>query len=113
MAENYYIITDSNSHMPIRCTMQRFDHIRQQMHNYFELSMVVSGSCSLQMEEHIYSLKSDDLFCVNPLTLHELHGINCVIVTVLFNQSFLSKFFLFHHIHAFSASVRFLIMTRL
>ena len=57
MAENYYIITDSNSHMPIRCTMQRFDHIRQQMHNYFELSMVVSGSCSLQMEEHIYSLK--------------------------------------------------------
>ena len=81
MAENYYIITDSNSHMPIRCTMQRFDHIRQQMHNYFELSMVVSGSCSLQMEEHIYSLKSDDLFCVNPLTLHELHGINCVIVT--------------------------------
>lgn len=35
MAENYYIITDSNSHMPIRCTMQRFDHIRQQMHNYF------------------------------------------------------------------------------
>lgn len=91
MAENYYIITDSNSHMPIRCTMQRFDHIRQQMHNYFELSMVVSGSCSLQMEEHIYSLKSDDLFCVNPLTLHELHGINCVIVTVLFNQSFFEQ----------------------
>lgn len=26
-------------------------------------------------------------FCINPLTLHELHGVNCVIITVLFNQT--------------------------
>lgn len=36
MSENYYLISDNDVHMPIRCTMQRFDHIRQQMHDYFE-----------------------------------------------------------------------------
>ncbi len=86
MTENY-IITDFDAHLPIRCSMQRFDHIQQQMHDYFEISMIVSGNCSLKMEEHLYSLKEDDVFCVNPLTLHELHGVNCVIVTVLFKQN--------------------------
>lgn len=87
MSENYYLISDNDAHMPIRCTMQRFDHIRQQMHDYFELSMIVSGSCTLQFDDHMYSLKEDDVFCLNPLTLHELHGVNCVIITVLFNQT--------------------------
>lgn len=87
MSENYYLISDDNLHMPVRCTMQRFDHIRQQMHDYFEISMLVSGNCTLQIDDHMYSLKEDDVFCVNPLTLHELHGLNCVVVTVLFNQT--------------------------
>lgn len=87
MFDNYYMITNDNSHMPIQCSMQRFDHIRPQMHDYFELSMIVSGNCSLKMDDQLYSLKTDDVFCVNPLTIHELHGINCVIITVLFNQS--------------------------
>ncbi len=87
MSENYYLISDDNIHMPVRCTMQRFDHIRQQMHDYFELSMLVSGNCTLQIDDNMYSLKSDDVFCINPLTLHELHGVNCVVVTILFNQT--------------------------
>lgn len=86
MTENY-IITDFDVHLPIRCSMQRFDHIQQQMHDFFEISMIVSGNCNLKMEEHLYSLKEDDVFCVTPLTLHELHGVNCVIVTVLFKQN--------------------------
>lgn len=53
MSENYYLISDNDVHMPIRCTMQRFDHIRQQMHDYFELSMIVSGSCTLQFDDHM------------------------------------------------------------
>ena len=53
----------------------------------FELSMIVSGSCTLQFDDHMYSLREDDNFCINPLTLHELHGVNCVIITVLFNQT--------------------------
>ena len=56
MSENYYLISDNDVHMPIRCTMQRFDHIRQQMHDYFELSMIVSGSCTLQFDDHMYNL---------------------------------------------------------
>lgn len=87
MTENYYLISDQDMHMPIRCSMQRFDHIRQQMHDFFEISMIVSGNCTLQLEDHMYSLSADDVFCVNPLTLHELHGVNCVIVTILFNQT--------------------------
>ena len=87
MSENYDLISENDMHMPIRCIMQRFDHIRSQMHDYFELSMIVSGNCTLQLDDHIYNLTEDDVFCVNPLSLHELHGVNCVIVTVLFNQT--------------------------
>ena len=47
MSENYYLISDNDVHMPIRCTMQRFDHIRQQMHDYFELSISVDLKCLL------------------------------------------------------------------
>lgn len=91
MSENYYLISDNDTHMPIRCTMQRFDHLRQHMHDFFEFSMIVSGNCSLQLDDHIYSLKADDVFCVDPLMLHELHGVNCVIVTILFNQSLFTQ----------------------
>ena len=62
MSENYYLISDNDTHMPIRCTMQRFDHLRQHMHDFFEFSMIVSGNCSLQLDDHIYSLKADDVF---------------------------------------------------
>ena len=105
MSENYYLISDNDVHMPIRCTMQRFDHIRQQMHDYFELSMIVSGSCTLQFDDHMYSLREDDIFCINPLTLHELHGVNCVIITVLLIKHYLNRFCRFHHIPASSVLV--------
>ena len=41
MSENYDLISENDMHMPIRCIMQRFDHIRSQMHDYFELSMII------------------------------------------------------------------------
>ena len=53
MSENYDLISENDMHMPIRCIMQRFDHIRSQMHDYFELSMIVSGNCTLQLADHI------------------------------------------------------------
>lgn len=77
MSENYYLISDNDVHMPIRCTMQRFDHIRQQMHDYFELSMIVSGSCTLQFDDHMYSLREDDIFA----SIH-LHFMNYMVSIV-------------------------------
>ena len=106
MTENYYLISDQDMHMPIRCSMQRFDHIRQQMHDFFEISMIVSGNCTLQLEDHMYSLSADDVFCVNPLTLHELHGVNCVIVTIYSTRLCLSRIFRFPPILVFSVSAQ-------
>lgn len=77
MSENYHLISDNDVHMPIRCTMQRFDHIRQQMHDYFELSMIVSGSCTLQFDDHMYSLREDDIFA----SIH-LHFMNYMVSIV-------------------------------
>ena len=82
MSENYDLISENDMHMPIRCIMQRFDHIRSQMHDYFELSMIVSGNCTLQLDDHIYNLTEDDVFCVNPLSLHELHARRCIVKQV-------------------------------
>ena len=53
MSENYYLISDNDVHMPIRCTMQRFDHISQLMLDYLVLSLFVSGSCTLQFDVHM------------------------------------------------------------
>lgn len=84
---NNYIISDFSTHLPMECKLSKFDHIPQHMHNYFELSMIVSGSCNLQIDEQLYLLNPDDVFCVNPNTLHELRGAHCVIVTLLFDQT--------------------------
>lgn len=82
-----YMISDFSTHMPMECRLQKFDLIPQHMHNYFELSMIVSGSCNLRIDEQLYVLASDDVFCVNPHTVHELRGSDCVIVTILFDQT--------------------------
>lgn len=85
--DSNYVISDFATHMPMRCSMQRFGHERQQMHDYFEITLIVDGSCNLQMDEHLYRLQAGDLFCVNPHTLHELRGIDCVSITILFDQT--------------------------
>lgn len=86
MAENY-VLTDFATHIPMRCSFQRFNHERQQMHDYFEITMIVSGTCNLELDGHLYKLSNGDVFSVNPHTLHELHGIDCVSVSVFFNQT--------------------------
>lgn len=86
MFENY-LLTDFAPRTPMRCAILRFTHERQQMHDYFEISMIVSGNCNLDLEGHLYKLSDGDIFCVNPHTLHELHGIDCVMVSILFNQT--------------------------
>lgn len=86
MAENY-VLTDFATHMPMRCSFQRFNHERQQMHDYFEITMIVSGTCNLELDGHLYKLVDGDVFSVNPHTLHELHGVDCVSVSVFFNQT--------------------------
>lgn len=86
MFENY-LLTDFAPRMPIRCAILRFTHEKKQMHDYFEISMIVSGNCNLDLEGHLYKLSDGDIFCVNPHTLHELHGIDCVMVSILFNQT--------------------------
>lgn len=84
---NNYIISDFSTHLPMECKLQKFDHIPQHMHDYFELSMIVSGNCNLLADEQLYMLNPDDVFCMNPHTLHELRGSQCVIVTILFDQT--------------------------
>ena len=84
---NNYIISDFSTHLPMECKLQKFDYIPQHMHNYFELSMIVSGNCNLQIDDQLYLLGPDDVFCANPHTIHELRGSHCVIVTILFDQT--------------------------
>lgn len=86
-----YIITDEGSRQPVTCMMERFDLIREHMHNNFELTLIVAGSCTLRTDDEIFALKADDIFCINPLTLHELHGIDCVSVSVSFDQNYFEK----------------------
>ncbi len=85
--ETNYVISDITPHTPFRVNMRRFNHEKQQMHDYFEVSMIVGGSCSLLMDQQLFHLSTGDVFTVNPHTIHELNGVNCISITLLFNQT--------------------------
>lgn len=95
-----YVISDFATYMPMRCSMQRFGHERQQMHDYFEITLIVDGSCNLQMDEHLYRLQTGDLFCVNPHTLHNYKALTVSASPFFLTRPSLSRFCLFRHIHS-------------
>lgn len=82
-----YTIWDFKSGMPVRCQMQRLAHDRMRMHDDFELSLIVSGSGMLTIDDGMYHFGPDDVFAVGPHTLHELRSADCVIVSILFDQT--------------------------
>lgn len=82
-----YTISDFHSSMPMRLLMQHLTFDRTRMHDYFELSLIVSGNAILTIDDDLYRLKNDDVFCVNPHTPHELRSADCVIVTLHFDQT--------------------------
>ena len=82
-----YQISAFDTHMPLRCTIQSIGVFNSHKHDYFEIDMVLSGSCTVSIDGSVYQMYADDVFSVNPHSDHELRGNDCIIVTVQFEQS--------------------------
>ncbi len=90
MAEIYQMAA-FDSHTPILCKIQTIEAEKPHRHEYFELDMVLQGTCNVVSDNVMFTLSADDVFSVDPHTTHEMRGSDCVMVTIQFEQSFFEK----------------------
>lgn len=82
-----YQFSGFDERTPISCSVQSIENTAAHKHDFFELDMVLSGSCSLLMDDRLYNLAADDVFSVDPHVTHKLRGSDCIIVTIQFSQT--------------------------
>lgn len=83
----HYEIANFDTHMPLRCMMHQLGYIESHMHDYFEIDLVLSGQCTMVVEDKSYKLGPEDVISVDPHTPHELRGSDCILICVQFEQS--------------------------
>lgn len=82
-----YQFSSFDERTPISCSVQSIENAAPHKHDFFELDMILSGSCTLMIEDRLYNLVPDDVFSVDPHVTHELRGSDCIIVTIQFSQT--------------------------
>ena len=90
MPQNYTIISfDEGS--PLRCTMRRLGVIETHLHEFFELDMILSGSCQVTAGTETFTAGADDLFSVDARIPHAFVGTDCTLITIQFEQSYFER----------------------
>ena len=83
----HYEIANFETFMPLRCMLHQIGYIESHKHDYFEIDLILSGHCTMVMEDKHYQLGPEDVISVDPHTAHELRGKDCVLICVQFEQS--------------------------
>lgn len=79
--------------MPLSCYVHHIGHIEKHSHETFEIIFVLSGKCTLILDDHLYQLKEDDVIIVQNLITHELYSNDCVYVSLQLDQARLENTF--------------------
>lgn len=82
-----YEIANFETFMPLRCMLHQIGYIDSHKHDYFEIDLILSGHCTMVVEDKSYRLGPEDVISVDPHTAHELRGTDCVLICVQFEQS--------------------------
>lgn len=82
-----YEIADFNTYMPLRCVMHQIGYIEPHMHDYFEINLILSGRCTVVIDEKTYTLGPEDVVAIDGHTSHEFRSANCVLICIQFEQS--------------------------
>ena len=90
MQQTYTIISFDGGN-PLRCTMRRIGSTETHVHDYFELDMLLSGSCRIAAGSEVFTAQTDDVFSIEAHTPHRLVGTDCTVITVQFEQSFFER----------------------
>ena len=60
-----YEITNFDTHMPIKCTVQTLGFAPSHKHEYFEIDMVLEGRCEFTVDGRPYTLNAEDVIAPN------------------------------------------------
>ena len=82
-----YEIANFDTHMPLRCIMHQLGYFEPHKHDYFEIDLILSGHCTVVVDDKPYQLGPEDVISVDPHISHELRGTNCTLICVQFEQS--------------------------
>lgn len=83
----HYEIANFETFMPLRCMLHQIGYMESHKHDYFEIDLILSGHCTMVVEDKHYHLGPEDVISVDPHTAHELRGKDCVLICVQFEQS--------------------------
>ncbi len=86
MRQKYEII-NFTSNTPMRCTLQKIGEIEPHIHDFFEIVMVLSGTCTVTAAQEMSRLMADDVIAFDCHTPHSFRGSECVLISVQFDQS--------------------------
>ncbi|MCD7957752.1 MAG: helix-turn-helix domain-containing protein [Lachnospiraceae bacterium] len=85
MRQKYEIINFTDD-APMRCSLQKIGEIEPHIHDFFEVVMILSGSCTVTIAQQMTILKADDVVAFNCHTPHSFRGSECVLISVQFDQ---------------------------
>lgn len=86
MPQNYHI-ADFSAHMPVRCHKCSFGTIERHLHDYFELVILLRGSCVAYVGDEQFTLNTEDVLAINPYTTHGYLGHDCSMIAVQFSPT--------------------------
>ena len=80
-----------DTHGPLDCTMYRLGEIASHRHEFFEVDMILSGTCIFTMDERTYALQAEDVTAIDCYSPHAFRGTDCVMVSIRFSPSQFSR----------------------
>ncbi len=88
-----YELADFDSHVPFKCTVRHIGHISAHMHDFLEIIFVLSGTCTILIEDQLYQLTEGDLILIESPVRHELNASDCVYASFQLDQNTLENNF--------------------
>ena len=88
-----YELADFDSHVPFKCTIRHIGHIRAHIHDFLEIIFLLSGNCTILIEDQMYQLTEGDIILIESPIRHELNASSCVYASFQLDQNTLEKNF--------------------
>lgn len=82
-----YELADFDSHEPFKCTVRHIGHIRPHMHDFLEIIFVLTGNCTILIENQMHQLTEGDIILIESPIQHELISSNCVYASFQLDQN--------------------------
>lgn len=90
MPHNYQIV-DFSARMPVRCGLYHIGRIDRHLHDFFELVMVLRGTCTAEIDDQSYVLHEEDIIAIDPHVPHAYRGQDSALIAVQFDAELFER----------------------